>query len=1180
MKKFCISGWIIACFYLYNLLTLNNIAYSQLANTTFERITTEDGLSQSSVNYIIQDQKGFMWFATYGGINKYDGYTFKTYTHIENDSSSLSDNGIIYLYEDKKGYIWAVNNANQGICKFDPVTEKFITYKHNPNDSTTISSNTVYYVTEDKLGNIWISTDNALNLVFENNHITKFKRFDISPIEGRFARIYEDRHGKLLLFANYLYYFDRQSNTICKTNTLLNQSNAVYDIISICEDKTGNIWLGTSVYGIIKLVYNKESKSYERSTFNKKEIPPDNGNYLIIDKNDKIWIASGTKGLFQYNENEDLIINFLNNKCDFNSISDNGISSLYIDHSDILWIGTESQGLCKYNLSKKEFFHYKCIYGDKNTLSGNVISSIHSTTPGELWVGVESSGGVNRFIFKNKGKIEVIHYKYNPKNKNTIAGDKIFCLLQRKNGEVWAGSADCYISKIIPEKPGTNELPIIKRFVHKNWTFSIYEDNERTLWGGTWRGGLWRYNEKIDTFIYYQNDPENPSSLCDDIIWAISGDDSGNIWIGGHGGGLSILPSEDKNKLNPKFINYKNESNNNRSLSNNTIHVFYLDKTGTMWIGTTSGLDRVIRKNNNFSNIKKDNKLEFYSYHIKDGLPSEAIIGIEEDDSGNLWLSTSNGISKFNVKENTFINYDESNGLQSNEFWHNAYFKDQNERIYFGGQNGFNAFYPDSLKLNPFLPKVVFTDLKILYKSVEVGEKVNGDVVLTKSLNETSKIVLSRKNKVFTLEFAALHYVQPKKNKYTYKLEGFDKNWIKTNADRNFVSYTDLPEGKYTFKVKASNSDGIWNEKETSLKIIILTPWWKTLVFKILSILLLIASAISIYYYRINRLEKQKIYLEEKVNDRTKEIEEKNKVLTEQACVLNETNTILEERQQIIEEQAEELKSQKEELENTNIYLDKTNKLLQVRQKQIEKQAEELNAKNKNLKMLNATKDRFLSIIAHDLKNPFSSISGFSEILQSKINKLTDQKKQQYAKAIYDSTQIITNLLENLLQWARSQTENIQTSPEEIDLNEVFDTNINLMKDLLKEKEITVTRNTPDVIKIIADRNMINTVMRNLITNAIKFTEKGEIKIEVKSTTKGFWKCSIIDTGSGIPKNKLNSLFDIGTSKSVTGTRGETGTGLGLILCKDFIEKNGGEIWIESKEGKGSKFIFTIPFTQ
>jgi len=936
----------------YSSCFLSGTIYSSTTAATFERITRKEGLSQTTVNYIIQDRKGFMWFATFDGINKYDGYTFKTYRSIENDTTSLSNNGSIFLYEDNDGYIWVVNNGNTGLDKFDPETEKFTRYTHNPEDSTSISSNFIYSVNQDRSGNIWICTDNALNLVvnkkIDNKIVTHFKRFYNTTNTINFVMTYEDSNGKLLLFADSLYYFDRKSNKILNTKVVLAQS----ETRSVSKDKESNLLLSLQ-NGIIKLIYNKRTDSYEKADLGKVNVTPNNRNYIVIDNKDRIWIGTESKGLFQYIEKQDRLINFVNNEKDLNSISDNTIHSLYIDRSGILWIGTFSQGLCKYDLYKKQFHHFKSIPGDNNTLSGNTISSIHTTKPGELWVGNDLDGGINRFIFHDNKEPEVLYYKHDPENSNSIAGNSILCLVQKKNGEVWAGSTGGSVSKIIPEKYGSNKQPIIKRYLQYSWTFSIYEDSEGTIWGGTWEYGLWKYKDKTDTFVYFRNDPNNPSSLCDNIIWAIAEDNTGNLWIGGHGKGLSILPAKEKNKSNPEFINFKHEEGNLQSLSNNTINAFFQDHTGTMWIGTAGGLNKVVKKHNDLTNHDKS---AFISYHTKDGLPSEGIIGIVEDNNGNLWLSTSNGVSKFNVSECSFTNYTESDGLQSDEFWHNAYFKDKNGRIYFGGQNGFNAFYPDSIKANPFLPNVVITDIKLFNKSVEIGKEINGDVIISKSISETSQIVLSHKNNILSLEFVAMHYTQPDENRYAYKMEGFDKAWIGTSADRRFTTYTNLDPGKYIFRVKGSNSDGIWNEEGTSLKIIITPPFWQTIWFRFFMIALIILAIYTIHFVRVRNIVAYGRKLEIKIAERTRDLKNANK--------------------------------------------------------QIAAKATELNKSNKELK-------DFAYIVSHDLKAPLRGINQLSNWIYEDYNKVLDKDGKENLNLLRERSKRMNDMIQGILEYSR-----------------------------------------------------------------------------------------------------------------------------------------------------------------
>lgn len=600
--------WLTLILSISSLLFVINTAYSQTKNHVFDRITTKHGLSQSTINYIMQDKKGFMWFATNGGVNKYDGYSFKVYRNIPDDKNSLSNNGATFLFEDRDGYIWIVNGFNAGLDKFDPTNESFINYKNDPDDSTSISSNKVYSVMQDKSGNIWICTDNALNLVVREKKgteiFTLFKRF-YNVSNKSFLRSYEDRNGRLLLFADYLYYLDRKTNKIHKTIQL---PYYAYEKLSISEDKSGNLWLGNLLDGVVKLVYNNRNQSYESVKLN--VLNGITTNNIIIDSKEKVWIGTENKGLFIYDPDENSLLNFLNNKTEETSISGNDVVSLYADRSGVLWIGTYTQGICKYNLFRKEFYHYKSMPGYKNTLSENTISSIHSAVFDELWVGVDLGGGINRFVFDNSKVKQVIHYKHDANIKNSIADDRILCLLQRKSGDVWAGSTG-YMTKIVPEKPGSNNHPVIKNYDLFTWTFCIYEDTQGVLWGGTWGGGLWRFNDRTENFSFYVNDPHDSLSLCDNIVWTISEDKFGNIWVGGRDNGLSILTAKEKSKLSPQFLNFKHDEKDTNSLSNNTVQVILQDHAGAMWIGTTSGLNKAKTKDYTFKDVLPDSMIKF-----------------------------------------------------------------------------------------------------------------------------------------------------------------------------------------------------------------------------------------------------------------------------------------------------------------------------------------------------------------------------------------------------------------------------------------------------------------------------------------------------------------------------------------------------------------------------------------
>jgi len=474
--------------------------------------------------------------------------------------------------------------------------------------------------------------------------------------------------------------------------------------------------------------------------------------------------------------------------------------------------------------------------------------------------------------------------------------------------------------------------------------------------------------------------------------------------------------------------------------------------------------------------------------------------------------------------------------------------------MYFGGTDGFNSFYPDRLKdnLNQNKPKIVITGLKIFNNTITTNELFNRRVVLSNDITETKELVLTHDENFFTFEFIALDFTAPEKNKYAYQMEGFDEHWIDCNTKLE-ANYTNLDPGEYNFRVKASNNDGIWNEEGTSIKVIILPPWWGTWWFRGLVLIVFALTLVIGYYYRIRSFKHHEMRLKQKVAQKTYELRQMNSVLIKQAEELNETNSLLEERQKQIEGQSDELSAQKEELIKVN----------------------------EELQELNATKDKFFSIIAHDIKNPFSAIMGFTSLLEENYNEWTDDMKLEIINLVHQSSKNLYQLLENLLQWSRSQRGIIEFNPENIDLNVLINNVTSLMNGTAEAKNIdfkvALARNA---VAVQADKQMLDTILRNLIGNSVKFTNNGGLVQIISEANYEHVKIHIVDNGIGMDKHVRENLFKIGSTNTSAGTENEIGTGLGLILVKEFVERHGGTIEVESELGKGSRFNFTLPLAK
>jgi PAS domain S-box-containing protein len=788
------------------LVSLPATAYAQEPNIKFEHITVDQGLSQSSGLCILQDSKGFMWFGTQDGLNKYDGYKYISYKYNELDSHSLSDNWITSIYEDKSGAIW-VGTDGGGLNKFDQETEQFTHYIHDINNPSSLGANRVLSIYEDQSGGLWIGT-NGGGLNQFNQETRQFTHYTHDPDDSKslsndtVLSIYEDQSGGLWIGTDGggLNQFNRETRQFTHyTHDPDKPDSLGYNTVSsIVEDRFGNFWLGTSswygnAYGTALEKFDPELGQFTHYTHDPND--PNSLSENIVpsiwkDNSEILWIGTGFSGINKLDTKNHKFTTYKHKPTNLSSLSDDHVSSIYEDRNGTLWIGTFNGGLDKLDRKTGKFTHYTHDPNSPNSLSSNAVWSVYEDHLGNLWIGTFGSG-LDKF---DRATEQFTHYTHNPNNPNSLSDNTIA---------------------------------------------SIYEDHLGNLWIGTFRGGLNKLERETGRFIHYKYDPDNRNSLSDNLVWSIYEDQFGTLWVGGYGqGGLNKLNRETK-----QFTRYKHESSNPNSLSYDRINAIYEYPADTLWIGTYGG-----------GLEKFDIATETFTHYTdKDGLPNNSVVGILADDEGNLWLSTGKGLSKFNPKSETFRNYDVSDGLQGNEFdGVKAYFKSKTGEMFFGGLNGFNAFYPEQVKDNPHIPPIVLTDFG----------KFDGSVKLDTAISETKEIKLSYKDRFFWFEFAALDYTNPSKNQYAYKLEGFDKDWIYSGT-RRYASYTNLDGGTYTFRVKGSNNDGVWNEEGTSLKIIITPPPWKTWWAYTLYAVALVSAVLGYVQWRTRAQAKENALLRE-----------------------------------------------------------------------------------------------------------------------------------------------------------------------------------------------------------------------------------------------------------------------------------------------------------------------------
>jgi len=826
----------------------------------FTHLTSKNGLSSDSVIGVAQDDRGFMWFTTLQGLNRYDGYDFKVYKNDPENPNSLSGDSLRELFIDRTGLIW-IGTWENGLNKFDPVTEQFTRYQHDPNNVNSLSHDSVREVYVDRQGVVWVGVLNGgLNrLNPENDQFIHYRHDPDDPHSlsdnGVFA-IYEDRAGVLWVGTQKggLNKFDRETEQFITYKHDPNDphSLSLNSIRSIYEDREGVLWIATNGGGLNQ--FDRETEKFIRYQHDPDD-PHSLSNDVLWpiyeDRGGRLWIGTRGGGLNRFDRETKKFVHYRQNLALSNSMNNNHILSIFEDQVGNLWVATLGGGVNILDRQRKHFYHYHNVPGDHNSLSGNDVRAICEDRTGALWLGTLGSG-LNKFERKTG---QFTRYYYEPDNSYSLSSNSIWAILEDRQGLLWI-STNKGLNKYDPKTDRFTRYlydPENPRGLSTHHVYKVIEDQQGILWMGTNGGGLNKFDRNTEQFTHYLHDPEDPQSLSSNSLWVTYEDRAGELWVGTWGGGLNKFDRETE-----KFIRYQHDSENSHSLSHNSVFSIYEDRRGILWIGTfDGGLNKFDRDNGRFTHYTK-----------KDGLPSNTIWGILEDDQGNLWLSTSQGLSKFNYKTETFRNYDTGDGLQGNQFNTLSYYKSSGGEMFFGGTNGVTAFYPDDIRDNPHIAPIVVTNFKVNNKPVEI----KGDSILQQSIAYTNALTLSYKSRVISFEFAALNYTSSQKNQYKYRLEGFDEDWIDIESDMRFVTYTNLGPGNYVFRVTGSNNDGIWNENGRSIKIIMTPPWWKTLWFRGFVVVLIAAGLFGALRLRTRSLKTRSRELENQVAKRTKEL--------------------------------------------------------------------------------------------------------------------------------------------------------------------------------------------------------------------------------------------------------------------------------------------------------------------
>lgn len=825
-KYFCLST---ICL----ILLIQYSGFSQ--SILFGSLTTENGLSNNRVFCMVQDNLGFLWFGTDDGLNRFDGYEIKVYRNDPDNPYSISDNSIRSLFVDKSGHIWIGTKGGE-LNRYDPVSDRFYKWEIN---SMGIKENSITCIYEDHSGVIWFGTykDGLYRFVIEEN---KFENWtneaeNSSSLSINYVTsILEDINSNLFISTfhglNRFNHFNDE-NTFERYYSDTQSTNSLSDnLIWTMEQSEFNpdiIWIGT-LNGLTEFKTN--SGEFVRHKLPEKD-ELQFGHSISSICEDRIgddrtlWIGT-FGGLIKKNLSTGFSQRFTHEENNPFSINSNQIHALLKDRSGVVWIASDN-GLNYFSPKSIKFNYLSSLqisFNSLNELFKKVVNPITRSPDGKLWFGT------------NEGLYFIYESFFDRKKSNTFSLSSIlslnninvWSLAADSSGNLWIGTyghglkqLNIQTNELRSWEIGYKDYPLISPY---KYIKSLCSASNNTLWIGYWGGGVARVNTITGEYKIWRNEYSLPGELSYNDVWALHEDRLGRIWIGTNGGGLNLFEDRDGGYFHQWG---EDKSGSTKGLNSNSIYTIYESKFSDenktiLWIGTRNGLNKFIVHSDPTSEYE-NLRVEIKNYSVKDGLPDNSVECIVEDDNGNLWIGTGSGISFFNVGNELFKNYSVSDGLVGNQFNTGASFKSKDGLIFLASSSGLNIFHPSKIKNSDYQPPVLITGLMIFNLPVEPKE----GTVLNSNIFFSKELVLSYTQNVFSFQFAALDFNSPKSNQYAYKMEGFDNEWIYSNS-RRFVTYTNLDPGEYIFKVKATNSDGIWNENITSLKVIITPPIWAT----------------------------------------------------------------------------------------------------------------------------------------------------------------------------------------------------------------------------------------------------------------------------------------------------------------------------------------------------------------
>jgi len=1064
--------------------SLRSPRLQKLRNTTFDQISMKEGLPNATMSGIAQDRRGFVWFTTAGGLCRYDGNRVRVFENVERDSTTVSHTYTTALRVDRSGLIW-VGTVSAGLDAYNPVTGRFTRYRSRSGDSTSLGDPRVMTLHEDRTGQLWIGTRGGLNkLVRGPEGQVQFRRMrspqgsTLSLSDDWIQVIQDDEAGFFWLGGmKGLYRADslmRHVDRVQLDGESLG-STSVDIIACLTFDSKGMLWIGTEQNGMVRLdPRSLSSKRYgpDRDAMHR---IPGHGVYAISeDRAGFLWVGTHDAGLFAFDPETDEYVSFTHSPGNPRSLCNNTVWCLFQDDQQSLWVGTMGGGISRIDRNRKQFFHLTHEPGNPNSIGEDNVGPVFEDSRGAIWIGTYGSG----VDVLDRATWHFRHFAHADSNDRSLTDNYAYLIYEDRGGRIWITSLS-----------GLNRFePATQSFRHDFFgtaggtrtiqpeVCAIGEDFEGTLWAGFSPGGLGRMNRHTEVI-------ELVSRMCPSVI--IAEEQTPVLWFGTYYTPDGLVKFNTHTLEATKYLNKPQDST---TINENGVWMLrrdFEDPEHILWVGTSNGLNRFDKRTGIFQRITD-----------RDGLPNGPINSAVFDRRGQLWMGTSRGLSRFNTHTRQFRTFDVQDGIQGNESGQFGLCLTSSGEMVYGGKGGVTIFHPDSIRDNPHIPPIVFTDFKISNTSVIPGAPGSP---MASTITEAREITFSYLDNMISFEFAALDYTMPAKNRYAYKMEGFDRDWI-NSGNVNVATYTNLDPGTYTFRVKGSNNDGVWNEQGTSLLIVILPPWWETWWAYTGYLLTAIGLMYLAYRERLRRIH-------------------------------------------------------------------------------LKQQAEMEHFQAEHLAQVDRLKSRFFSNISHEFRTPLTLILGPAD---QAIETTAESPTRQKLRIIRENASKLFGLVNQLLDFSRLESGMMRLQISNGDVVQFLRRVVMSFESWAERKKIDLEfRSDTEMAEGFFDRDKLEKIVNNLMSNALKFTpEGGTVTVRVNEfrtqnsefRTQNSVSLSVSDTGTGIPPEHLPHIFD--RFYRVDETHTTEGTGIGLALTKELVELHHGSITVESTPGTGS--VFTV----